>query len=217
MALSVLQLDTRFPRVPGDVACAQTFVEPPEIIEVPRATVARVVTDDPKAVDLTAFRDAARKAKGRVVTTSCGFLAPFQEVLQRDCRGLFVASALGALRRLESEHGQGRVLVVTFDAQKLGDAFLPAKTPRVGLSPDMHLRKVIEGDLPDLDTTCAQSELVDLLLRAVLQHDPSAILLECTNLPPYKTALRTVFGGPFHDILTEIERVTPGSVRKEWR
>ena len=48
--VSVLQLDTRFCRVPGDIGSAETFVEEPQIIRVPRASVNNIVTDDAHAL-----------------------------------------------------------------------------------------------------------------------------------------------------------------------
>ena len=43
--VSVLQLDTRFCRVPGDVGCAKSYINDPEIIRVPRTSVANIVTN----------------------------------------------------------------------------------------------------------------------------------------------------------------------------
>ena len=50
--VSVLQLDTRFCRVPGDVGCGDSYVNVPEIIRVPRASVADIVSDQPNQIDL---------------------------------------------------------------------------------------------------------------------------------------------------------------------
>ena len=76
-ALSVLMLDTAFPRIAGDVACPDSYREAVELIRVP-ARVADVVRADPEALDVAPWEDALARARGDVVTTSCGFLAPWQ-------------------------------------------------------------------------------------------------------------------------------------------
>lgn len=212
-ALTVLQLDTAFPRIPGDVAAPQTYVAPPEILRIARATVARVVTDRPATLDLSPFDAAIARARGAVLTTSCGFLAPFQTRFAALTDRPFVASALAALPGLLRDHAPGDVLILTFDAGSLTPAHLGGQggVDILGLPPGSHLRQVITGNLPDLDAGRAGSEIGDLL-RARLRPHHRHILLECTNLPPYKPAIRAVTGLPVTDILTCIEAARPGTV-----
>ena len=54
--VSVLQLDTKFLRIPGDIGCEETFVEPPQYLVVKDATVRKVVTSEDKAV-ITSMRE----------------------------------------------------------------------------------------------------------------------------------------------------------------
>ena len=68
--VSVLQLDTRFCRVPGDVGCAESYLHYPEIIRVPCASVANIVTDQPGQIDLDPFLNAIERATGDVVKAS---------------------------------------------------------------------------------------------------------------------------------------------------
>ncbi|WP_179379367.1 aspartate/glutamate racemase family protein [Jannaschia marina] len=211
-ALTVLQLDTAFPRIPGDVTCAETYVEPPEILRVPRATVGQVVTDRPEQVDIAPFERAMDAAKGDVIATSCGFLAPWQSHLAARTDRPFTASALCALPDLLRRHAAGEILVVTFDAARLTNAHLGgAAVDVIGLPDDDHLRRVIANDLPDLDQARAGADLVALVRgRQTARH--RHILLECTNLPPYKAAIRTATDLPVTDILSLIEGLRPGTV-----
>lgn len=215
--LTVLQLDTRFPRIPGDVACPETYLEPVEVIRIPAASVGRIVTEAPAAIDIAPFEDALRAARGDVIATSCGFLAHWQDHLQALTQRPVVASALVALDRLEASAPP--VSVLTFDAAKLWAGHWTAArapgTQLIGLRPEMHLRQVIERDIADLDAGRAAEEIADML-RARLAPDCESLLLECTNLPPYKTAIRAVFHGAIHDILTEIEARRPGTVLPEF-
>lgn len=64
-AVTVLQLDTHFPRIAGDVGCAQSYALPMEVIRVPSATVQNVVNDRPDLIDIAPFEDALRQARGQ--------------------------------------------------------------------------------------------------------------------------------------------------------
>lgn len=211
-ALTVLQLDTAFPRVPGDVACADTYLDPVEILRIRRATVARVVTDRPETIDLAPFDAAIARARGDVITTSCGFLAPHQAHLAARTTRPVIASALGALNALCAERDAREILIVTFDADSLTADHLGGHSADVlGLPESSHLRQVIASDAPTLDTALAGAEIA-ALLRTNLRPTHRHILLECTNLPPYKPAIRAVTDLPITDILTRLEEARPGTV-----
>lgn len=216
-ALSVLQLDTHFPRIPGDVASPDTYATSVEFLRIPAASVGKIVTDNPEKVDISPFENAVRNARSNVIATSCGFLAHWQDHLQTLTDRPFVASALVALRTLET--APDRTMTLTFDAQKLsvGHKVILGDYQEgvVGLAPNSHLRKVIEIDAGHLNAELAQQEICDLLARH-LSPNTETLILECTNLPPYKPAMRRVFGGRIIDILTEIEARRSGTVRPEF-
>ena len=202
-AVTVLQLDTSFPRIPGDVACPQTYLGEVEVIRIAQASVAQVVSDRPDLIDIAPFEDAVRRAKGDVIVTSCGFLSYWQDQLAALADRPFVASALIGLKRLDNP------TVLTFDAASLTPLHLRGAACRVvGLSDDLHLKQVIRGDLPHLDITQVAAEMTTLELPADTKH----LLLECTNLPPYKHVFRKLFDVPITDILTEIERLKAGTI-----
>ena len=71
---------------------------------------------------------------------------------------------------------------------------------------------MISQNLVALDGARAMTELVDFV-RAQQQPAHKCLLLECTNLPPYKHALSAATGLPVVDILTEIEIAAPGTIR----
>ncbi|WP_415920083.1 hypothetical protein [Tateyamaria sp. SN6-1] len=209
--VTVLQLDTRFPRVPGDVGCAETFCDTVEIIRVPQATVAQVVTSDPHSIPIAPFEDALRGARGDVVVTSCGFLSPWQDHLAAQNDRPFISSALLALDTLPERPED--ILTLTFDAERLGPPHLRGHACDVqGLPADMHLRQTIANDAETLDTARAERELVDHVTQ-VQRPNHRHLLLECTNLPPYKAAMARATGLPVTDILTLIEDARPGTVR----
>lgn len=215
-AVTILQLDTAFPRVPGDVAAAQTYRDEIEIIRIPGATVGQVVSADPAAIPIAPFEAALKRARGDVIATSCGFLAYWQEYLAARCDRPFISSALTALPNLCESCPPRDILALTFDADRLNAAHYGALQPDVvGLPPDAHLRQVIAQGLPDLDIRLAAAQLAELVGSARKAHHKH-LLLECTNLPPYKRAIGQLCDLPITDVLTCIETARPGTVRAEF-
>ena len=53
--VSILQLDTKFLRIPGDIGSEKTFIEPPQHLIVEGATANKVVTSRPENIDITPF------------------------------------------------------------------------------------------------------------------------------------------------------------------
>lgn len=218
--ISVLQLDTHFPRIAGDVGCADTYQCDLEIIRVPAATVNAVVTDAPDQIDPQPFVDAIKRASGDLITTSCGFLAPLHATLAAHSDVTFIASALDQLTSLQHQFTPAQLQIITFDAAKLGRAHLPDgcsafATAIRGLDAASHLRDVITHDRANLDVAQATQDVCD----AVGQNTGAptqAILLECTNLPPYKSAIRQINPVPIYDILTAIEAQMPNAIQPRY-
>lgn len=218
--LSVLQLDTNFPRIPGDVGCEETYHCELEIIRVPNASVEKVVTNNPDEIDLQPFQKAISQATGDLIVTSCGFLAPFQSQLEVATRTPFIASALSQLELLKDDFLPSELKILTFDSTKLSQKHLPKDCalyePSIyGLEQKTHLRDVISNDLPTLDIEKAAKDICTTLTTSDVEYT-KAILLECTNLPPYKPALRKIKDVPIYDILTAIEAILPGCVKSEY-
>lgn len=211
--VTVLQLDTHFPRIAGDVGSTDSYDCEIEIIRIPGASVAGVVTDRPDQIDVAPFVDALRAARGDVVVTSCGFLSYWQSHLAALIDRPFLSSSLIALDRLDDPE---TTAILTYDATRLGGVHLGGNSRFVrsiiGLNKDAHLRAVIGGDASTLDAAKAARETVDTV-RAQTTKSLRTLVLECTNLPPYKGALAAAFDVEIIDILTEIEAVRPKSIR----
>ncbi|MGH1577920.1 hypothetical protein [Planktotalea sp.] len=215
-ALTVLQLDTSFPRVAGDVGCSDTYASDVEIIRIPSATVAQVVTDNPEGIAIKPFENALRKASGDIIATSCGFLSYWQNHLAARTPKPFISSSLIALDHMSQSIAPEELLILTFDAERLNAAHLgkhKAYTSSiVGLPKECHLRTVISQNKTHLDTKRASDEI----LAHVAKHQTPKhrhILLECTNLPPYKAALHRSTNLPITDILTLIEQSRPNIIK----
>ena len=66
-----------------------------------------------------------------------------------------------------------------------------------------HFHDIYVGDREDLDPARAGEELQRVALRMMEEHpEISAVVCECTNMPPYTDALRRILKCPVYDILT---------------
>jgi len=220
-ALSILQLDTHFPRIPGDVACPETYRAPVQIIRVPGACVSAVVRRDPARLDIGPFEAALTKAEGDVVATSCGFLSYWQKHLQERAARPVISSSLIALSRLARRYDPDELAILTFDQAALGAAYLGAYGSYArsifGLPEGSALRRAIEGSTGfDADEVsceiCALAQSAQTSQSGRIRH----LLFECTNFPPYTGAVRARTGLSVTHILSEIEAVCPGLVRPEF-
>ena len=218
-AVTVLQLDTDFPRITGDVGAHSTYREDIEIIRIRAATVAKVVTDTPVQIDIAPFETVLGSAKGEVIVTSCGFLSYWQNYLATQTCKPFISSSLIALETLSQSYSPEEILILTFDADCLNVSHLGQHkayaSSILGLPINCHLREVISNNLTHLDADLAGAEIVAHVSKHLTQKHRH-ILLECTNLPPYKAALTQQTGLPVTDILTLIEFERAGTIHSDF-
>jgi hypothetical protein len=194
--LGILMLDTRFPRVPGDVGHAASWKMPVRYRTVHGASAQRVVREGDPSL-LRPFIEAARalEAEGaKAITTSCGFLLRWQGELQAAVNVPLWTSSLLLLPSLQ------RPGVITVDAQSLK---LDGATPVEGLMPGCALQRTLLDDLPTLDEQQAEADAVAAAVRLVQRHPQvECLVLECTNLPPYAAAIERATGRPVHHLMT---------------
>ncbi len=220
MRVGVIMLDTRFPRPPGDIGNPETFGGRAIYEIVPGAVTNRVVRAGAPDPDLLApflaARDRLVAAGAGLVTTSCGFLARFQTALAENCPVPVVTSSLAALPTLAARYRH--VGVITIHSGRLTSDYLmaagaAADTPVEGTESGREITRKLLGDAPDLDLAAAERDVVEAGQRLKARTpDLAAALLECTNMPPYRTALAAALGLPVFDILTVLEEHAPGLV-----
>jgi len=82
-----------------------------------------------------------------------------------------------------------------------------------GLETEKEFTRVLLGDLLALDVDVARQEHVSVARRMVAEHpEVGAIVLECTNMPPYAADVQAATGLPVFDI-TSLIRMVHGAVR----
>lgn len=212
--LGVLMLEARFARIPGDMGNALTWPFPVLYRVVRGASPRRVVLDQAAGLlpDFIAAAQELVQQGAEAITTNCGFLALFQAELAAAVRVPVATSSLMQVAAVQATLPPGRrVGVVTINAAALTPAHLraagaPQDTPLAGVEHGRELfRVLVAAEKDDLDPAVAQQDVLDAG-RALLARHPEvgAIVLECTNMPPYAAALRAELGVPVYDIYSLI-------------
>lgn len=211
--LGVLMLDTHFPRVVGDIGNPATFAGAVRYLAVRGASPQRVVRSADRTL-LAPFISAGRKlvsAGATAIVTSCGFLILFQRELQLELPVPVWTSSLLLVPEIQASLPEGRIVgVLTVDAEALGAEHLraagaPPGTPLAGLAPGCAFQRTLLNDEPGLDVASARQATVAAAHSLIASHpEVGAIVLECTNMPPYAEAVRVATGVPVHDITTLI-------------
>jgi hypothetical protein len=210
--LGILMLDARFPRIPGDMGNALTWPFPVLYRVVAGATPERVVLEGAAGLlpdFLAAAADLVRLG-AEAITTNCGFLTLFQAELAAHVRVPVATSSLMQVPWVQAMLPPGqRVGVVTVSKaaltpRHLAAANVPVDTPITGTEGGREFYRVLIGaEKPDLDIDLAERDVLDAADALIQAHpDVGAIVLECTNMPPYAAAVRDATGRPVYDIFS---------------
>ena len=217
-SVGILMLDTRFPRIPGDMGNASTFPFPVLYHRVRGASPDRVVRQGQQEL-LPAFIEGARALERegvRAVTTNCGFLAKFQaEVAASVSIPVFTSSLMLVPlvhRMLPPKKAVG---IMTVDASSLrpehyAGAGITKDIPTVvaGMETEKEFTRVMLDNELELDVEAARQEHLSVARRLVEAHpEIGAIVLECTNMPPYRAEIQALTGLPVFDITTLVRMV----------
>lgn len=221
--IGILMLDTKFPRIPGDVGNAFTFDFPVRYQTVIGANPTRVVKEaDPTL--LQPFIDGAKALEAAgcdAITTSCGFLVMFQREIASAVDIPVLSSSLLQVPFVSSFLGPDkRVGILTARASSLGEKhFIGAGMENCSFAiqgmeeyPEF-TNAFIEGHTT-LDIQKAETEMVDSAQKLVNSNpDIGAIVLECTNMPPFAYAVQQAVRLPVFDIVTLVRYAAMGLLR----
>ncbi|MCA1647167.1 MAG: aspartate/glutamate racemase family protein [Chloroflexi bacterium] len=191
---------------------------------VQRATPSRVV-DDAAAGLVEAFCDAARALEAggvRAICTSCGFLALHQASLAAAVSvPVFTSSLLQVPTLLSALPADRKVGVLTISGRSLRAAhFASVGVPDLGRvvvsgleDADALYRPIMDNRGP-LDVDAAAAQVVAAAVALAEKHpEVAALVLECTNLPPYAASIQRATGLPVWDAISLV-RWVHGAVRQ---
>lgn len=193
--IGLLMLESRFPRLPGDIGHPDTFQPPAMVKIVAGATPDRVVRNKADGL-ITRFVQGAQdlEAKGAtLITTSCGFLVLHQSALEEAVDVPVISSSLQAVPFVEKAlKPKGlRPAILTISKSNLSVEHLQA----AGIAQECPIGAPIQSgafctsilnNRSNMDEAIARLEVVSAATALVGEHEHvGALILECTNMPPY--------------------------------
>jgi hypothetical protein len=212
--IGIIMLDCSFPRPAGDIGNAMTFPYPVhyEVLEgIPSEDLTRVGKET--AVNALIQAGKRLEAKGvRGILTSCGLLIRYQELLAQTLKipvatsSLLLLPLLGVMIPRDQKIG-----VITADSRVLTPEVLAqagwTQMDRIsikGIEGSETFRESIMEPSPPfkMDTVRLCEETVSVC-RDFIQEEPriGVLLLECTNLAPYRAELSKTLSIPVFDII----------------
>lgn len=216
--IGILILDAAYPCVPGNVGNATTFPFPVRYKEVRGASITRLLNERDPAL-LAPFIDGAKEleAEGvRAVTGACGFMALFQpQVAAAVHVPVFLSSMLQVpfIARILGPDRQ--VGIITANAaclteEHFANVGISQEVSKIvyGMEEQEEFRTAVLEEKGTLDSELIEKEVVSVAERMVRECPKvGAILLECSDLPPYAAAVHEATGLPVFDFITMIRHV----------
>lgn len=213
VTIGVLCLDSRFPKPPGHIKNPSGLSFPVIYETIKGATVAELV-NRPSPEFIAPFVDAALRLEAdgvRAITGSCGFLALYQKELSAAVSVPVFASSLIQVPLAHAMLPPGRIVgVLTADARNLTERHFAAVGADAvpvavgGMEESTEFREVIlESRRDDMDIAIVRAEVIDAAARLVADNeDIGALVLECTDMPPFAADMQEMLGLPVFDLTT---------------
>jgi Asp/Glu/hydantoin racemase len=226
--IGVLGLESYFAKPPGHIKNPSSFPFPILYKSIKGITVKKLLRE-PSPAQLTLLIAAAREleAEGvRAITGSCGFLALFQRELADAVNvPVFMSSLLQVPLVHRMLHSKQKVGIMTAHKESLTLAHLQAvgadQTPIciVGMDAQPEFMDVIvEGRRNTLDLDKLEAEVLAVAIALVQDHpEVGAIVLECTDMPPFASSIQQATGLPVFDLTTLTNMVGETVNRQPYR
>lgn len=219
-SIGILMLETQFPRAVGDIGNARSYDFPVRYKTVRNALTSRIMGHTPDPELIQPFIDAAREleAEGvKAITTSCGFLAQFQNVLSEKVSVPVFSSALLQVPLVSTMFGKRRPIgIFTERAEYMNEEHFNAvgwstkDFPVVikGMKPHYQFPNTFIGNQREADISLLKREMVEMA-REFIDECPesAAVVFECTNFCPFTSHVQEAIQRPVFDINTLIRWV----------
>lgn len=230
-AVGILMQNDTIVRLPGDVGNGTTFDFP-----VRYSLVKGVAGNDLKDVGnldriAPAYVDAAVELERegvRMLAAGCGFSSILQPILADAVSIPVLTSSLVQVPLIGRSMAGRAVGILTANSKVLDDRYFQplgwtssSVNVRVwGIEDETELLDIlVHGGQPPCDLLRRGNEIMSRVASSMIERYPEigAIVMECTNLPPFASAVSAATGLPVFDIVTLIRWGYWGCVRSEFR
>jgi aspartate/glutamate racemase len=225
-SIGILILDATYPCIPGNVGNASTFPFPVRYKVVKEASIERLIKKRDKTL-VQPFIDAAIELQEegvKAITGACGFMALFQrEVSDAVDVPVFLSSLLQIpfIYQIKKQ----KIGIITADSKSLTpEHFISVGVNKEiplligGMEDQKEFREAILEEKGTLDSDLIEGEVVGVAKKLITENpDIGALVLECSDLPPYAHAIQKEVNLPIFDFTTMIQYVHTALIRKEYQ
>jgi hypothetical protein len=219
--IGIIAVDLIYPKLPGNVANASTY-DFPVAFRAVKFEIEQLFAGDPSIKEMIVQAARELEAEGvRAIVGACGYFAHFQQdVAAAVDIPVFMSSLLQLPMIKAGLKPNQNVLVLAADGEsikaplleKVGAAHVPIVVQNVGSMPSF--APIRWGKL-EIDNKALTEDLANLAADIVAKHNAEgsglpeigAVLLECSDLPPYAWAIQNATGLPVFDFQTLIKWV----------
>ncbi|WP_326975514.1 aspartate/glutamate racemase family protein [Caproicibacter sp. BJN0012] len=205
-----------YPMMPGNVVNACTYHFPVRMMAVPHLTNTRLFEGDPAIADdiILAARHMVEKEGVRAICSACGFFGNYHKLV---AEALDVPVAMSSLVQIPMIQAMlkpdQKIGILTANAasmtKKLFENCCVTRTDNLVVQDTRHTKHFANAvvDMAGyMDNGKARDEIVSLATE-LLKKDGSigAILLECSDMPPYAADIQAATQLPVFDFITLID------------
>ncbi len=221
--IGVIAIELDYPKMPGNVVNATTFSFPVLYKKV-TFEIEQLFAGDPSIEAGVIEAAKSLEAEGvRAIVGACGFFAHFQEdVANAVDVPVFMTSLAQLPTILLGLKSDQKVGVFAADSPSVNDGLLAhvgcdSKRIVVQNVGDMESFAPIRWGKTELDNQALAKDLAALAQQLKKDHpEIGAILLECSDLPPYAADIQRACGLPVYDFITLINWVYQAVVQRHY-
>lgn len=199
--IGVLVMKSWVPKPPGHISNASNYDFPIYYLAVEDSCTGNIHGGNPDILPRIVAASKELEAMGcKAITTSCGYFGHFQRLVAEQCNvPVYLSAVCLAPFVLSMLKADDKLGIICYAEEKMTNSMLEA----CGITDKLKQRCVIKGvvkeselgniikDQGHYNIDIAKREVVDVAVRmAEADENITAILLECTDLPPHAYAIQ---------------------------
>lgn len=222
-SIGIIAVDLKYPKLPGNVVNATTY-QFPVLYKKVEFQIEQLFEGDSnlKEIIIQAAKELEQEGV-RAVVGACGFFANFQKDVADALEIPAFLSSMVQLPIIKTGLKTGKKIgIITASGNDITDKMLHD----MGVAPeDCYIEdigsvegfKTIRYEYPYLDNESIAQTVVQAAKNLVEQHDDvGAILLECSDIPPYAYMVQDAVNLPVFDFITLINWAHHATTQKPY-
>lgn len=223
--VGILYQEVWYPLLPGNVVNAYTYDFPVRHKLIPNAIQSRVHSGDPTLVDDIIKAGKELEMEGvRAICGACGYMGNFQPQVAEALDVPVFMSSMVQLAAISTSLKKGqKVGVICADGPSLTPEILencgadPLRCVVKGLEDQPQMSSFVKSDRGSVDNEALKREIVEGAVNLVRNNpEVGAILLECSDMPPYAADVQRAINLPVYDFITMIKWVYSSVAQKPY-